>query len=89
MANYRQIDADTFQDSDTGETFRLAGANAAESYTPEGKALAVDPTILARINASTPTRLGQDYYGRTVARFTQQRDPGRSASTRRQPAANR
>ena len=66
---YRQVDADTFVDDQTKETFRLAGANAMEKRTAEGANLAADTSIGARVNEATPERLGRDHYGRTVARF--------------------
>ena len=66
---FRVIDADTVQDETTGEKFRLAGVNAPEASTPEGAALKADPALPARLDASIPVRAGQDYYGRTVARF--------------------
>lgn len=66
---YRVVDGDTFVDEQSGERFRLAGANTAEKSTPEGLATMFDPTLKERINQSSVERLGQDYYGRTVARF--------------------
>ena len=67
---YRVIDTDTYQDEQTGEKFRLAGANAPEKHTPEGQMALNNPEFQNRLNQTEVTRLGRDHYGRTVARFT-------------------